>query len=475
MLTWTLVHYLTEWTIRLVMLFYVPQRRTPAAARSWLLLIFVLPYLGLFLYGLFGRIYLPRKRIELQTRRSKMIRQASQTLAKQFQVEPKLPPTFEQPLALARHLAEFDVYGGNTIELISDYESSIERLVTDIRNANHHVHLLYYIFAPDATGNRVADAVIDATRRGVKCRVLLDGLGSKVGMRKLAPRLVDAGVEVVELLPWRWWRFWQRDRARYDLRNHRKIAVIDARIGYIGSQNLVDPTFKPGIIYRELVARVTGPVVLQLQAVLLTDRYIEVEQPLDDPLYYEAPPAGGTVAAQVVASGPGYPQANNQRLIVSLLHAAQKKVVLTTPYFVPDESLLQAIQSAALRGVEVDLLVSKKADQLLVGLAQRSFYEDLLEAGVRVHQFDGGFLHAKCLSIDDSVAVIGSSNLDIRSFLLNAEVSLIVYDSEVVKALRQIEGRNLAQSRQLALDEWRARPLLTRLSQNIARLVDSLL
>jgi cardiolipin synthase len=472
MQTWTWIFLASEWVIRIAMLVYVPHRRSPAAARSWLLLIFVEPFVGLVLYWLFGRAYLPQWRIELQQQASQIIRAHGQDFFGRHATRPKLPSDFLQAVTLAENLGDFGILGGNRLELLSDYEQSIGRLVDDIHAAEHHAHLLYYIFADDRTGRRVADALVEAARRGVACRVLMDSLASGPAIRSLGPSMRAAGIEVVEMLPV---RFFRPHHARLDLRNHRKIAVIDGRVAYVGSQNIVNADFKKGLVYKELVARVTGPVVLQLQAIFLTDHYLETKTPDYEEALFPEPVPVGTTVAQALPSGPGYPYANNQRLIVALLYAARKRVVITTPYFVPDEALLQAIQAAVLRGVEVHLVVSHKADQILVGLAQRSFYEELLESGVRIHEYQPGLLHAKHVSIDDAVALIGSSNLDIRSFSLNAEISLIVYDPQVVAELRREQEANMADSQPLTAPTWAERSRTAKILQNTARLVDSVL
>jgi cardiolipin synthase len=300
----------------------------------------------------------------------------------------------------------------------------------------------------------------------------MDALGSRRSLRTLAPRLRSAGVEVHQMLPVGLLR---RGTARFDLRNHRKVAVIDGRVGYVGSQNLVNATFKEGITYEELVARVTGPVVNQLQVVFAADWFFETEEELNREELFPLPEATGPTAAQVLPSGPGYRQANTQRLMVALIHGARQRVVLTTPYFIPDDALLQALQTAVLRGVEAHLVVSRKADQLLVGLAQRSFYEELLDLGVQIHLYRRNFLHAKHLSVDDEIALLGSSNLDIRSFTLNAELSLLVYDPEVTGRLRVHQDRYLAQADVLTAEQWARRPALVKVGQNVARLMDSLL
>ncbi len=472
MITWTTLHLIAEWLIRLVMLVYVPQRRSPAAARSWLLLIFIFPYLGVILYWIFGRAYLPRRRVEIQQQASHLLRTTGQEVFRQYSAHPELPGPFRQAVTLAENLGDFGILGGNEVELLADYNGNVDRLVADIDRAAHHVHLLYYIFADDETGRRVAASLRSAVVRGVHCRVLMDGLGSKKGLRTLAPRMRADGIEVYEALPVRLLR---RKAARFDLRNHRKIAVIDGATAYVGSQNLVNRDFKPGIIYEELVARVTGPAVLQLQAVFLTDFYLESNNNLQGPEFFPAQLAAGSVAAQALPSGPGFPQANAERLIVSLLYAARTRVVITTPYFIPDEALLDAMKIAVLRGVEVHLVVSRQADQILVCQAQRSYYDELLEAGVRIHVYRKHLLHAKHLSFDDQIAVIGSSNLDMRSFLLNAEISLIVHDAQVAAALGRIQERYFAESDELLQEEWRQRPRLRKVIENTARLVDSVL
>ncbi|HYT88377.1 MAG TPA: cardiolipin synthase [Gemmataceae bacterium] len=470
---WALANYITEWLIRLVMLVWVPQRRSPAAARTWLLCIFFFPYAGLLLYWLIGRPYMPRRRIDGQARVSHLIRTVGREhFEKAGYTRPEVKPQFAQAVALAENLGDFGIVGGNSIEFLADYAATIDRLVADIDACHHHAHLLYYIFADDDTGRRVGDALARAVKRGVQCRVLMDFLGSKKSRRTLAPRLREAGIEVHFMLPVGLLR---RGTARYDLRNHRKIVVLDGRIGYVGSQNLVNADFKHDLTYEELVARVTGPAVTQLQVVFMADHFFETGERFHEPAYFPMKEVHGTSPAQVLPSGPGYPHANTHNLLVTLIHGARERVVITTPYFIPDSSLLQALQTAALRGVDVHLVVSRQADQVLVGLAQRSYYEELLEGGVKIHLYQRRFLHAKHVSVDDSIALIGSSNMDIRSFRLNAEISLLIYDPQAAAQLHAVQDRYFSNSHLLTLEEWQQRPRLTKIAQNMARLVDSLL
>jgi cardiolipin synthase len=470
---WGWAFLVGEWAIRLVMLVVVPFRRTPAAAKGWLLLIFFEPWVGLLLYLLIGRARLPRWQRKRLAELPRAMAGVVDRLANHPNVfHPEVGPALSQAVTLAETLGQSPILGGNAVDLLVDYDGTIARLVADIDRAEHHVHLLFYIFADDAATAPVIEALGRAARRGVVCRVLADAIGSRAPLRTLAPKLTERGVAIhgmlpISLFPWR--------KARVDLRNHRKIAVIDGRVGYTGSQNLVTAAYKQGLAYEDLMVRVTGPVVLELQYVFASDWFLETGEALDGEDVFPGPEIAGGVPAQVLPSGPAFPTQNNQRLFVALVHGATRRVVLTTPYFIPDEPLLQAMQTAALRGAQVHLVVSEKADQLIVSLAQHSYYEELLEAGVQVHLYRKGFLHAKHLSIDDSVAVIGTSNLDVRSFALNAEVMLLIYDAGVAARLAAEQERYFAGSRSLTLEEWRQRSFVRKFSQNLARLLSPLL
>lgn len=470
---WAALYYLSEWIVRLVMLVYVPQRRSTAASRTWLLFIFLLPWPGLLLYTIFGRIYVPKQRIEEQDRASRYIRHIQkEQMGDRIAAQLDLPLHLSAAPMLAAKLGDFQVFGGNHIELLSDYQGSIDRLIADIDAAQKNINVLYYIFEADKTGEMVAGALIRAAARGVQCRVLMDAVGSKHGLKKLAPKMQDAGIDVRATLPVGLLR---RNSSRFDLRNHRKIAVIDGCIGFTGSQNITNPDFVAGYPNEELVVRVTGPVVAQLQAVFLVDHFIETGAVEKNQALFPEIPAAGNSPAQVVPSGPGYRRENGQELMVALLYAAEKRVVITTPYFVPDEIFLQALRAATLRGVEVHLVLSKHSNQRLTNLAQCSYYEDLLEAGIIIHLYQPHFLHAKHLSIDDHIAFIGSTNIDIRSFALNAEINILIYDTGVVAKLREIQERYFANSEVISQEQWQKRRLSVRTVQNIARLADSLL
>jgi cardiolipin synthase len=470
---WGWSFFIGEWAIRLVMLVVVPFRRTPAAAKGWLLLIMFEPWIGLLIYVLIGRARLNRRQREQLAKLPHAMAKVTARLARHPHIfHPELGPTLSQAVTLAENLGQSPILDGNAVELLVDYDETIARIVADIDEARHHVHLLFYIFADDAATAPVLEALGRAVGRGVRCRVLADAIGSFRDWRTLRPKLQAIGVEVyaslpINLIPWK--------KSRLDLRNHRKIVVVDGRIGYTGSLNLVAAEFMEGLAYEELMVRVTGPVVLELQFTFAADWFLETDEILDSEAEFPDPEMAGQVPAQALPSGPGFPTQNNQRLFVAAIHGAREKIVLTTPYFIPDEPLLQAMQTAVLRGVNVHLVVSEKGDQHLVMLAQESYYQELIEAGVQIHVYRKNFLHAKHLSIDDSVAVIGTSNLDIRSFALNAEIMLMLYDSHVAAELASEQMRYYGCSRLLTLEDWQHRSLGRKVSQNLARLLSPLL
>ncbi len=310
--------------------------------------------------------------------------------------------------------------------------------------------------------------------RGVAVRVLMDAIGSRGGLKGLGPGLRAAGAEVIAVMPL---RLWGPNAARFDLRNHRKIVVVDGASAFFGSQNIVNANANRGMINEEMLVRAEGPIVRHLHAVLLGDRYLETGDlpPESADLW----PAKLTITtqglAEVVPSGPGYNEGTAEAVMIALMYGARSRVVLTSPYVIPSEPFLVAMCSTARRGVTVDLIVDQESNKPLVQLAQQSYYDTMLKAGVAIHRHTGSFLHAKHMSVDDDVALIGSSNLDIRSFALNAEVSVLIYDRTVVADLRRIQEGYLQHTSRVTLDERRGIRLRRRVMENLARLTDSLL
>jgi cardiolipin synthase len=470
---WAWGFFFSEWAIRLIMLVVVPFRRTPSAAKGWLLLIFFEPWIGLLVYALIGRSTMPRSRVEQMARLPQVMAKVIERVLNHPNVfHPELSPDLEWTGYLANKLGRMPVVGGNAAEIMVDYDAILARLAADIDQARNHVHLLYYIFVDDAATAPVIAALGRAVKRGVVCRVLVDSLGFRTALPILIPKLTALGVDVKEMLPV---GLFSRKRARLDLRNHRKIAIVDGRIAFTGSQNLIAADFISGLTYEELVLHIMGPAVLELQYIFTADWFLETNEVLDSEDVFPSPEIAGPIPMQALASGPDFPTQNNQRFIVALIHGARKQIKITTPYFIPDEPMLQALETAVLRGVDVHIVLSEVGDQLLVSLAQRSYYEELLEAGVKVYLYRKNFLHAKFLTIDDSISLVGTSNMDIRSFVLNAELLLVMHDPGMTCRLQAEQQRYITHCRSLDLQQWSRRAWRIKLAEHLARLLSPLL
>ena len=367
--------------------------------------------------------------------------------------------------------------GGNAAQLYTDYAASIAAMTGEIDAAERTVHVEFYIMSVDDETAPFFAAMARAVARGVTVRVLFDHVASlRVRRyRGMLRHLRDAGVQWHRMLPV---RPWLGRYQRPDLRNHRKFLIVDGRIAFTGSQNLIERTYHRGphwsgrLEWKELMVRFEGPIVAGVDALFATDWYSETDELLlrETPAVVEADPSR-VLDAQVVPSGPAFDGENNLRLFNSLLYAAQEQIQICSPYFVPDESMLYAITTAAQSGLDVQLFVSEIGDQPLVFHAQRSYYEELLRAGVRIWLYKAPtVLHAKHFTIDDQVAVIGSSNMDMRSFSLNLEVSVMVHGESIIRELRTIEQSYRENSRELTLEEWVVRPRHMRIFDDLARL-----
>lgn len=459
-------YYVLEWIIRLVMLAIVPFRRAPAATRSWLLLILFLPVPGLLLFLAIGRPRFPGWRAQRFARIGPFFADITQRLTSTASPGSEAPADI---VSLTARLGHLPAVGGNALELIDDYDAVIGRLVADIDAARHHVRILAYIFADDETGQKVIAALGRAVARGIACHVLIDPVGSHRWVKTTLRRLRSVGVEAREALPFRL----LRGRTRRDMRNHRKLFLIDGAIGYAGSQNIVARDFRPGVTNRELMMRVNGPVVAAMTALFVADWYLETEFLLDAAPAIPSPT--GSSSMQVLPSGADYPLEGFQILLTWQVNQALREVVIVTPYLIPDEGLMTALGTAVLRGVDVRIEVSAVADQRLVHFAQTSYYDELLALGVRIYHYRDYLLHAKSVRIDDRLGIIGSSNVDIRSFQLNEEVSLLLFTEPDIARLRDIHDGYFAASNEVLPHAWRQRGKLRRLAENAARLVSPLL
>jgi cardiolipin synthase len=465
--------------IRILALIFVPRNRRPQTAMAWLLAIFFIPYLGILLFLLFGRARLPRARRIKQREINEYILETTEGFDL-VEVDPPLPEWLGPIVELNRKLGAMPLVGGNTARMWADNQLSIDAMVDEIARATRSVHCEFYILSLDEVTRPFFDALGAAQARGVKVRVLLDHLGSLQypGYRRTRRRLDELGIEWHIMLPLQPFR---GKFQRPDLRNHRKLLVIDGEVAFTGSINVIAPSYQRrknvarGLRWKDYWVRFEGPVVAGIDAIFVTDWYSETGELLTR----EAAPARATgegrLDCQVVPSGPGFPGENNLRLFNSLVYGATQRIILVSPYFVPDDSMLYAITTAAESGIEVELFVSEIGDQFLVYHAQRSYYDALLKAGVKIYLFPPPtILHAKHMTFDDEVAVIGSSNMDMRSFTLDLEISVMVRGRSFLRELRQVEDAYRAVSRELTLDEWRQRSFGRRAVDDIARLTAGL-
>ncbi|MET4582890.1 cardiolipin synthase [Conyzicola nivalis] len=466
--------------IGLVATVLISANRSPSAAVAWVLAIIFIPFLGALWFLLVGVGRLPKSRRDKQRDVNRAILDRTEGLNRVGHRE-EWPEGLASAVRMNVELGALPMVGGNSAELLDDYEGSFARMVRDIDTAVDHVHVEFYILVKDHSTAPFFDSLARATGRGVSVRVLSDHVSGLMFPNRAETRrsFESMGAEWHPMLPLRPLRGqWQRP----DLRNHRKLVVVDGRVGFTGSQNLIDSTYlktknvQRGLHWRELMVRIEGPAVRELDAVFVTDWFSETDELLEldtTPVVFDT--SSLLLDAQVVPSGPSFENDNNLKLFVYLLHGAQRRISITSPYFVPDESTMLAIVTAAARGVEVELFVSAVGDQALVHHAQRSYYEALLRAGVRVYLYRSPtVLHSKHFSVDGDVAVVGSSNMDIRSFSLNMEVSLLVHGRDFVDELRRVEDAYRADSDELTLDKWMRRSVGAKVGDSLARLTSSL-
>lgn len=471
---------LVDLMIRVAAVIIIPRSRRPTSAMAWLLAIFFMPWFGAILFLMIGSPRLPRVRRRKQDQINARIREATRD-EDLGPLHPDPPKWFSSMVYLNRNLGAMPLTGGNSAELLPDYEDSIAAMAAAVDEATDFVHVEFYILQADATTEVFFAALEAAVQRGVVVRVLLDHWAnrSKPYYRQTCRRLDAMGAQWHLMLPV------QPFKGKYqrpDLRNHRKLLVVDGRVAFTGSQNMTDSTYnlktnlRRGLHWVDLMVRVEGLVVESINAVFLGDWFSECNEVVAQPLGITdgREPAVG-LDAQVVPSGPGFESQNNLKLFMGLLYAAQERIIIVSPYFIPDEGLVVAITTACQRGVRVELFVSEEGDQAMVYHAQRSYYEALLRAGVTIWLYRRPFiLHSKSMTIDDDVAIIGSSNMDMRSFGLNQEISMLVRGTEFVARMREVEATYRDASRELTAAEWRQQPLRSTVLDNLARLTSAL-
>ena len=487
--TITIVYSVIANVIRVIAVGVVPRNRRPSAATAWLMLIMLLPILGSITFSILGSN-------QLNERRRKIQRLANEGLDQMWHDTPNLPPNeylpdgLDQVIEMNRRVTMLPSVFGVNRAITADYNESIRQIIEAIDEARYYVHMLFYIIALDDTTRPVFEAMRRAVERGVKVRVLYDHIGSRKykGFQAMRAYMTEHGIlhhMMAPVLPF------DGEFNRPDLRNHRKLVVVDGNVGFTGSFNLIDATYlsdynaKIGRHWNEVTILLYGQIVSQLDAIFALDWASETNETL--PVSIPDSAQRNTVSYtsrhtddamnvfQLIPSGPGYSEEPNLRLFTTLIEQAKEHVAIVSPYFIPDTPLIQAITSACFRGVEVELFVNEKGDQLAVDLAQRSYYDPFLEAGVRIWLWPPPeILHAKFVTIDRQVSVLGSSNMDMRSFGLNHEISLLACNGNVNRDLHKVLRTYRAMCTEMDIDRWGRRSWITRYLESVMRLTSAL-
>jgi cardiolipin synthase len=481
--SWLAVTFLVlHWSAVVAFSIRVIMRRRPVGVLlAWIAMILSVPILGILLY-----LFIGENRISsTYLRRGQAIREQYEEWRSSLCAEVQNEQTIVNAEALpiqrqSQSMAGFPAMGGNRLQLLTHYEPIFNAIINDIGQSRSSCHLEFYIWNAGGLADRLEEALIEAAGRGVACRLLLDAVGSKPFLRSQAmKRLRDAGVEIGAVLPV---GVFSALFSRADLRNHRKAVVIDGEIGYTGSQNLVDPRYfkqDSGVgQWVDAMIRVEGPVVEALAGTFIQDweiatgtgyRYFRESRDL------ECFEHRGNAVTQLVPSGPQPRPLAILQLVLSTIYAARRELIITTPYFVPDESVLTALMSAAHSGVEVTLILPEKNDSVLADYASRAVFDDLLAAGVKIAGFRGGLLHTKSITVDGKFCLFGSVNLDMRSLWLNFELSVFVYDVPMTSEIRALQLEYLGSSVMVDEDARGNLSVTRRFLENAAHLVAPLL
>ncbi len=473
---------LADLAIRLVLSLRVIMRKREASTTlAWLVLILIIPFVGAITYLILGENRLGQKRAKHAASILPIFNNWVSSLEKRITINKREITASCYPVELqALKIIGLPTVPGNGLELIENAEKFFHALVSDIDNAQNFCFLEFYIWEEGGLADEVTSAVIRAASRGVICKVLLDSIGSTEFLTSdPAQKMRDNGVEIIECLPA---GIFRALFVRVDLRNHRKMAIIDGKVAYTGSQNLVDPRFfkQDNDVgeWIDTMVRVKGPVIEAMTATFLYDWFVENNLNPDEISgindIMKIQPVGDA-QIQLVPSGPGFNPEGIHDLLLTTIYAARRELILTTPYFVPDNAILTALKSAAHRGVEVTLIVPTKNDSKLVQYASRARYSELSRSGIKIMKFSEGLLHAKTITVDNEFSLIGSVNLDMRSFWLNFELTLFVYDKDFTVNLRELQQKYMHRATLLDSDHFAKRPFFTRLKENCALLVSPLL
>ncbi|AKC32060.1 cardiolipin synthase [Candidatus Pantoea carbekii] len=457
------------------------KRRTVTSAMSWLLIIYILPIIGMIAYLSLGESNLGKHRAES----ARNIWLNTVKLLNNFQHMRHIFSTKNSDVArplfdLCRYRQGIAGMKGNEIQLLTNTDNAMHTLIQDIQQARHSIEMVFYIWQPGGLADEVAKSFIAAALSGVSCRLMLDSAGSVAFFRSpWANMMRNAGIDVVEALQVSILRVFLR---RIDLRQHRKLVLIDNYLAYTGSMNLADPRFFKQNVgvgqWIDLMVRMKGPIAITMDIVYACDWETETGKRILslNPLYENIPfKEDSNHTIQIIASGPGFPEDIIHQALLTAVYSAREQLIMTTPYFVPSDDLLHAICTAAQRGVEVSIVVPLHNDSLLVGWASRAFFTEMLEAGVKIYQFKDGLLHSKSVLVDKQLSLVGTVNLDMRSLWLNFEIILVIDDSDFGQNLADVQNNYISCSRLLNNTLWSKRAWWKRIIEQLCYFFSPLL
>lgn len=444
--------------------------RDPASRIAWIIVVLSLPAVGILAYLLLGETNIGRSRIKRMRKVLSLLPDVADAPgAEGANLQVKVPQIEEHLFKVGQSINGFKPVGGNRAQLLQDSNSSIDSIVADIDAAQDHVHLLFYIWLPDNNGLKIVEALKRASARGVTCRAMADDMGSRVMIKSEHWQAMrDGGIQLASALPIGN-PLMRPFKGRIDLRNHRKIVVIDNWITYCGSQNCADPEFLVKAKYApwvDVMMRFEGPIARQNQYLFAGDWIGHVDEDISSLLQEPIPETQPGFPAQVIGTGPTVRHSAMPETFVSLMYSARQKLVISTPYYVPDDPMLAALCACASRGVAATIIFPARNDSWIVGAASRSYYDDLLAAGVRIFEYTGGLLHAKTLTVDGETTLVGSANMDRRSFDLNYENNILFFDKALTADMRQRQESYISKANPVTMEMVNSWPWYHRLWNN---------
>ncbi|WP_404829025.1 cardiolipin synthase [Solibacillus merdavium] len=457
------------------------ERKKPSSTWAWLLVLFFLPFVGFFLYLLLGRQLRKKHLFRWDGRKDigieQLIYYQIETIENnELELRTEHIRNYTRLMYMNLKTSNAVLTQDNDIKIFEDGSDKFESLISDINHAKNHIHIQYYIFKLDNLGQRIINALIKKAKQGVQVRVLFDEMGSRGTRKRHFKELIEAGGEVEVFFP----SILPLINPRLNFRNHRKIAVIDGRIGYIGGFNVGDEYL--GLsdrfgYWRDTHLRIEGSAVHPLQTRFILDwnQASAKKDLIYAERYFPIIPQKGTAALQIISSGPDTEWEVIKNNYLHLIANAKKYVYIQSPYFIPDESFFDAIRIAALSGIDVRIMIPNKPDHMFVYWATYSYVGPLVEAGAKVYHYEKGFIHAKTIVVDDEIASVGTANIDVRSFSLNFEVNALIYDRALAHSLAEIFESDIMDCSELTLELYKNRSNYTKFRESISRLLSPIL